>query len=762
MIAMRKISRGRGRYIFLLILLSLWHASPLGSLANQHPTFPDPNTPGRRLAVAVLFFEDRTGDPNANHWSYAASSLLGDQLSEVSALRLLSSRAVLYGCRRIGLAAGEPIDPNTARKVGEVIEAQRLIWGAYSGSKTRWRVEASILNVASGQISRLSAAIGSDWFSLVDRLREQALDELAIMPSDQEKTKMARRWTSSADALEAYSRAYASQEQGEPVLKQGQLMRQALTADPNCTRALVGLAATLATEGKYGNAEDAVRRALQIDGNSAPALNVLGQLVMLQKQSEEAEILLRRAWRLEPDDATYPMVLAQLSMAQGKRAQGAAFLEAAAALDRTNADVRASLALVYAIQGLPDQAIEEIKEVERIGPEGVYALKPEQMLGQTYELLSRKPEAITHYERLVAAGTKLKINPTLIENTEQKIERLKADLAPTFVEVPMPTSYTVETLSAAIADRLTDEEIRSTVNPLVCNTEMSVWAEQLTKLTDSDLDKARALFEALSKRAGATGLPAVRTAQEVFAAWNDPEVPLLCGDHAVLFIALARAVGLDAFFAYVGKDPHGQIIHHACAAVMAEGRMLLVDPAWRWFGAPHQEFEVLDDLKTVAMFCFVGERTGTKRARCRVGLKLWPDSLFGRLSLVNALREDRQFQQAEALLDEIPEPVGQSWNVYFYHSQHATFALMQGDIDRAYESIQKALTAYPDGDTRYVLATILAGRGQLWQAREEFRRTLRGRVTPDTADVVRRHIAQINERIGFEPVRLGPEPAQTP
>ncbi|MBN1360196.1 MAG: tetratricopeptide repeat protein [Sedimentisphaerales bacterium] len=747
-----------------LVALICWAAS---GWAAETPTdelqvVSDPNLQGKRIAVAVLPFEDRTDDPNLAHWRHSADALLARQLRRVTRLRMLSEQADRYGVGQVGLHAGDPVDPNAARRIGEIIEAQRVIWGAYWRDHDQWRVEASVLNVATGHASRLGKTTGGDWLELADRLSECILTELGIVPSADERQKMAKRWIHSAEALEWYSRAYASQERAEPVLEQQRLMRRVLVDDPNCASALAGLASTLASEGKFSDAEDAVRRALQIDSELHTAYAVLGRLVMLQRQPAEAEKLIRQAWRLDPDCADYPTLLAQISMMQGKRDQAADFLEAAASLDRTNADVHASLALVYAIQGMSDQALEGIKEVERIKPEGVYALQPEQMLGQTCELLGRKSEAITHFERLVATAKTLKANPEMIDSFERKIERLKSDLTPTFINVPMLTSYTIESLSAALDDRLTDEEMRLAVNPLMCSVEMKAWTEELTEGADSDLDKAKALFDALSKRVGAVGLPAVRTAEEVFAAWSNPEVPLRCGDHAVLFVALARAAGLNAYYVYVSHDPHGRVIHHACAAVFADGRALLVDPSWPWFGAPHQKFEALDDLKTVAALCFARDQADTEWARCRAGLKLWPDSLFGKLCLVNALRRNRQFRQAKALLGQIPEPEAQSWNSYFYHSQQAAFALMQGDLNRAYESIQQALSVYPDGDSRHMLGTILLARGQLREAREEYRRTLRGRVDPDTAEAVRRRIAQINEQIGFEPVNVDPEPVQTP
>jgi hypothetical protein len=58
-----------------------------------------------------------------------------------------------------------------------------------------------------------------------------------------------------------------------------------------------------------------------------------------------------------------------------------------------------------------------------------------------------------------------------------------------------------------------------------------------------------------------------KTAQEVFRGWQDPEVSFLCQEYARLYVALARSVGLQAFFVLVGSDFQDVGLAHACAGV---------------------------------------------------------------------------------------------------------------------------------------------------------------------------------------------------
>ena len=86
---------------------------------------------------------------------------------------------------------------------------------------------------------------------------------------------------------------------------------------------------------------------------------------------------------------------------------------------------------------------------------------------------------------------------------------------------------------------------------------MDRWAQELTRGATNDLDKARKIFDALARHLD-TGEAGTRTAQEVFAAWNDPAQSFCCQEYAKLYIALARAVGVRAFYVHLEKDYSGR------------------------------------------------------------------------------------------------------------------------------------------------------------------------------------------------------------
>jgi tetratricopeptide (TPR) repeat protein len=339
-------------------------------------------------------------------------------------------------------------------------------------------------------------------------------------------------------------------------------------------------------------------------------------------------------------------------------------------------------------------------------------------------------------------------DPKFIQVFEEKTKRLKASLKSTLIETSMPRIYTEQSLQDALRERLTEDELKMVVNPIASNVEMKHWAEQLTEGTTSDLDKAKALFGALAGRLQAGGGCGHRTAEEVCAAWNDTDVSFICTEYANLFVALAGAVGLKAFYVHVEKDYRDKTVHHDCAVVFVDDEALLVDAAYRWFGVPHKEFVILDDLQTIAHHLVQLNDPGRKVALRRLAVKLHPDFAWVQFALIKSLCEAEQWDEAHAIFESVLQLDPQDSEVYFWRG---IFAINKGDLDAAINCLQKALELNPEDVLgHFNLGNLLGRQGKLNEAREEFRACLRYDPEPDIAEQAHRIIAQINEQIGVE------------
>lgn len=748
--------------------------APISSLHAQERAAREVPAASKRLSIAFLGLENQTGNSELAHWCLGTMVLSGS-LGEVKAVRVLPTGAIHYALREVGLRTGDPIDPNRARLMGELIEAQRVIWGRFSKRADRWQVTVRVMNVATGAVTPEFWAEAEDWFDIRDKLDRQILAALGVTPAPEESRRAQERWTQSAETIECCLRVYWSQDQKKPASASEweKLCRQALAADPNCAPAYCDLAGALATQGKLEPAEEAARKALHLHPDAAGAYYVLGWVSLARGQLypseatswfERAEAKFRQATQLDPDDAECQVYLANVCAQRGKVEEAAVLLEQTVLLDRTSAMAHATLAVSYAFGRQAEAALRELQEARRYILEGPRAVNVLSAIAAAYGYLGRPAEALDYYERMLLLNREIGTNPDGIRQVEEQIEFLKRRLPPTFIQASPPRRYTEAELDKILRDKLTEDERSIAANPFTCTEPMRDWAKELTRGAQTDLDKAKAIFEELSARLETRGQPRSRTARQVFEAWKNPGVYLVCMDRAVLFVALARAADVNAFFVHVTQLAEAKVINHACAAVFLEDRVLLVDPAQHWFGAPHQQYTILDDLRAAAFLCF-NNRDGdpAQLAAYRVGVNLWPDSLPARVFLAGALYGAGQQTEARQVFAAIAVPQSQDWEAAIYWAVAAQSEVVEQHWEQAVEHLRKSLSLFPDQSMVHLnLGRIYLLRHRRADARAEFRACLRYEPSEQVASVARAAIARINEEIGVEAAPETTRPAPKP
>jgi tetratricopeptide (TPR) repeat protein len=236
-----------------------------------------------------------------------------------------------------------------------------------------------------------------------------------------------------------------------------------------------------------------------------------------------------------------------------------------------------------------------------------------------------------------------------------------------------------------------------------------------------------------------------RTAQEVFAAWNDPAQSFCCQEYAKLYIALARAVGIRAYYVHLERDYSGDIVYHDCAAVFFGDKAVLVDPAYQWFGAPHKEYVVLDDVQAIAHHFYQPSTKDNEVARCRLAAKLHPDTAWGQLHLVGALIRADEFIEAGKTLKLAQQLESGRWDCATYQG---LLAFKTGDLDGAAASLRKALELNPrHGPSHLIFGVVLSKQHDLEAARDEYRLALLygTMLSSEERAGATRAIAEINE-----------------
>lgn len=368
------------------------------------------------------------------------------------------------------------------------------------------------------------------------------------------------------------------------------------------------------------------------------------------------------------------------------------------------------------------------------------------------DALNDTEKAANLYERFIARAEPQGVFPLAVQSAYAALRRLKPRLTPHFVPAVPPQSFTPEALKRALRARLTPHEFGLAKNPLAATPQMAKFAHQLVGDAPNDMEKARRLFYGLVTRIDfSSGFnppfeDRERTAAQTFKAWSDPWARIVCQDYAFLYVALAREVGLQAWPVWIIRDCRGRLVSHVCAGVFVNGKTLLADPSYRWFGAPHEEYQFEDDLQAIA--AYMAQSRSDTIALDKLAEKLMPDWPWVRFCLAMDLAQEGRFPEARMALQSGIEIDSKIW--------WGSYA--QGVVDvcekkgaEAVKRLREALNSNPDFPLiRYELGRAYQLDGKLRDAREEFCLYLQGDVDWRPAGDARRAIDRITRQLQSE------------
>ncbi len=731
-------------FIFLLLCVLGTPCSPhICEGAVDASAVKSAGVSSNRIALALFRFENLTGDPALNHWGYTADTVFRNSLREIKGLRSLPDPTLEYGFRKLQLKAGEFFSATQAQRLGEMIEAQRVVCGSFQRADAQWQLNLRIINVATGEVFTNLHASSTNWFQLRDDLTGLLLKEVGVTATSAELERVRQRWTTSNAALEWHARARAAYKDRRPAKVWEDYARRVLEADPGCAEGYVVLAASLGTQGKFDAVRTALRKATELNPELARAYSGLGNLALLTDRSDEALMPLKTAQRLDPDSAEVYSRLGELALLEKRFPDAAENFNRALQLSPFQASLHANLARAWLMQGNRKDGVRELTAAEQLVAEG--DINTEDSLAWSYSRLNEPPAAMAHYEKLLAAAQKVGLNPKRVDAYEKELRLLKGSLKTTTLQGTAPKEYNEQELLNAIREKLTAAELNTVTNPLAATPQMIRRAQELTAGAKNNAQKARILFDALGHHLDA-GEGATRTAAETFDVWNSPGTAYFrCQEYARLYVALARAVGLHAFFVDVTVAYDGEIVSHSCAAIFDGNKLLLVDPSYNWFGIPHKRFEVMDDLKATAEYCHQTKDVGL----LRIATKLNPDSVVAHYNLGVTLLRTRHTGEAREELAAVEklDPGGA-----FGCSLNAMLALHDKDPGAAAEYARKGLDKWPEtnGNLYLILGSACQQLSRLPEAREAYRTALLRPLSDDNAARARGAIAQINEQIGTD------------
>src|SRR4030095_638548 len=224
-------------------------------------------------SVAVLPFVNDSGDPGAEYLSDGITESIINNLSQVPNLRVMSRNAAF---RFKGNK--DPQEAGRSLGVGAVLSGRLVKVG------DRFLVKTELINVADG-----SQLWGSEYntnladiLSVQDEVSKKITQSLRVRLSGEDQEKLAKRYTSDAEAYQLYLRGrYSWNKRNEEGFRNGiDFFKQAEEKDPTFSLAFSGLADSYALLCDIGvavpveempKAKAAAQKAVDTDPNSAEA-----------------------------------------------------------------------------------------------------------------------------------------------------------------------------------------------------------------------------------------------------------------------------------------------------------------------------------------------------------------------------------------------------------------------------------------------------------------------------------------------------------
>ncbi|PWU08964.1 MAG: hypothetical protein C5B50_28620 [Verrucomicrobia bacterium] len=379
---------------------------------------------------------------------------------------------------------------------------------------------------------------------------------------------------------------------------------------------------------------------------------------------------------------------------------------------------------------VPSEVEEVLRNIVRLDPHNSDALA---QLGILYCYQGRYSEAVQ------ALTDSLQLNPhgPFAAQASQAFLYARVRLPPAYLTIEPPPVFTETQLKAMIHQKLSRKERLLAIIPFMRTPAMEKFARRIVLSATNDESRAHLLFEALITRTNNSAPPLQRvrnrTAAQAFEAWQAQEPDLYCQDYSLLFVALARAVGLKAFVAYVDEEEDGALAIHGCAAVFLGEKAILVDPVYLRFGVHHPGFLVLNDLQMVGLFLSGYHDLEHAQIAC----KLAPDLPMVQLGLLNELLQIGHLNEARATFRAFKQLCATKQR----GRMASSLALLEARTADAVILLKEELTGEAnEGAVHLLLAEAYAQQGNLDNARKACQETLDGLLSEDQVQVARYYI----------------------
>ena len=346
-------------------------------------------------SIAVLPFNNMSGDPQQEYFSDGIAEDIITDLSQLSGLAVIA-RHSSFSYK--GVSA-------KAKDIGKDLGVEYLLEGSVRKSGNRVRVTAQLIDTSNGHhlwAERYDRELG-DIFALQDDIKRRIVEALSVQLTSEDDRKLARGDTSNFDAFDAFlqGRRNFSRQTLEGFQQAVEDYRRAIALDPNFARAYGALATTHMRLQLFGlddspaerreRALILARKAVAIDPSSAQAQWALGFVNLQLRQMSEARSAAQRSVALSPSYADAYLLLALINNTQGRGKEALKWTREAMKLNPHHTwDYPYNLGRAHYLLGEFEQSVKALEDAVERNEENFL---PRLWLAASYVQLGRQDDA---------------------------------------------------------------------------------------------------------------------------------------------------------------------------------------------------------------------------------------------------------------------------------------------------------------------------------------------------------------------------------
>jgi tetratricopeptide (TPR) repeat protein len=225
--------------------------------------------PSDKPSLAVMYFENLTGDDKLDHWRKAISDLLITDLAQSKYVKVMSAESLFNTLSRMKMAEAKNYSSDTLKEIAAQGGVEHVLVGKIMKSADAFRIDTVLQDASTGEIIGSERAEGKgeeSFFPMVDELTTKVKRSLVL--SDEQTAgdidkEVGKITTGSPEALKYYVDARKYHYRGD-YNQSIQLMETAVAIDPEFAMAYKGMAASYSNLRNYSEERKHLQKALEL------------------------------------------------------------------------------------------------------------------------------------------------------------------------------------------------------------------------------------------------------------------------------------------------------------------------------------------------------------------------------------------------------------------------------------------------------------------------------------------------------------------